>query len=92
MSAELPETVTVPETVLWQEVGDEIVLLDVHEGEYRSLNDVGSAMWRALEQCPDVAAAYGQLCDLYDVDPNVLRADLAAFIARLVERELLRIP
>jgi Coenzyme PQQ synthesis protein D (PqqD) len=92
MSAELPETVSIPETVLWQEVGDEIVLLDVHEGEYRSLNDVGSAMWRALEQCPDVAAAYSQLCDLYEVDPDVLRADLAAFIARLVEREMLHIP
>jgi hypothetical protein len=92
MSADLPETVSVPDTVLWQEVGDEIVLLDLHEGEYRSLNDVGSAMWRALEQSPDVATAHSHLCDLYEVDPDVLRADLAAFIERLVEREMLRIP
>ncbi|HET7047223.1 MAG TPA: PqqD family protein [Solirubrobacteraceae bacterium] len=92
MSAELPETVSIPETVLWQEVGGEIVLLDVHEGEYRSLNDVGSEMWKALEQCRDVAAAHSRLCGLYDVDPDVLRADLAGFIARLVERQMLRIP
>jgi hypothetical protein len=92
MSAELPETVTVPDTVLWQEVGEEIVLLDLHEGEYRSLNDVGSAMWRALDQSPDVAAAHAHLCDVYEVEPEVLRADLAAFIERLVERGMLRIP
>lgn len=41
MSAELPETFSIPETVLWQEVGDEIVLLEVHEGEYRSLQRRG---------------------------------------------------
>jgi hypothetical protein len=92
MSAELPETVSVPETVLWQEVGGEVVLLDLQAGHYRSLNDVGSAMWQAIEQSPDVAAAHSQLCDMYDVDPDALRADLARFITNLVDLELLRIP
>jgi hypothetical protein len=39
-----------------------------------------------------VAAAHAHLCDVYEVEPDVLRADLAAFIERLVERGMLRIP
>jgi hypothetical protein len=90
MSVTLPETVRIPETVLWQEVGEEIVILDLRGNRYRSLNDVGSAMWRTLDECRDVASAHAQLCERYEVDPEVLREDLGSFIARLVELELLR--
>jgi len=90
MNSELPVTVTVPDTVLWQQIGDETVLLDLAAGYYRSLNDVASEMWRALGECPDVASAHAQLCDLYDVDPERLRRDLVSFIGRLTELELLR--
>ena len=92
MSVTRAETVSIPDTILWQEIGEEIVILDLDAGRYRSLNDVGSAMWRALDECPDVAAAHAQLCERYEVDPEVLREDLAAFVERLVELELLRSP
>jgi hypothetical protein len=92
VSSELPTTVSVPESVLWQEVGDEIVLLDVSGGEYHGLNDVGSRIWRALDEQSDVAAAYEQLCETYEVDPDVLREDLDEFIKRLVGMGLLSVP
>ena len=89
VSSELPTTVTIPESVLWQEVGDEIVLLDVEGGEYHGLNDVGSMIWRALEEYPDVPSAYEHLCATYEVDPDALLKDLDEFIKRLVEMGLL---
>jgi hypothetical protein len=92
MGRELPTTVSVPDSVLWQQVGDEIVLLDVDGGEYHSLNDVGSSIWRALDGHEDVTSAYEQLCETYEVDPEVLRSDLDGFIKRLVGMGLLRVP
>jgi hypothetical protein len=92
VTIELPVTVTIPESVLWQEVGDEIVLLDIEAGEYHSLNDVGSTIWRTLEQHPDVRSAYEHLCGTYEVDHGVLRTDLDEFIKRLVEMGLLSVP
>lgn len=91
VSEELPTAVTIPESVLWQEVGDEVVLLDVSGGEYHGLNDVGSRIWRALEEHQDVNSAYERLCGIYEVDPDLLRKDLDEFIKRLVEMGLLSV-
>lgn len=90
--SELPTSVSIPDSVLWQEVGDEIVLLDVEGGEYHGLNDVGSRIWRALEEHSDVGSAYEHLCGTYEVDPGVLRKDLGEFIERLVGMGLLSVP
>jgi hypothetical protein len=92
VGSELPTTVSIPNAVLWQEVGDEIVLLDVEGGEYHGLNEVGSRIWRALEEHPDVSSAYEHLCGTYEVDPDVLRNDLDEFIKRLVGMGLLSVP
>jgi hypothetical protein len=92
MSSDLPATVTIPKRVAWQQVGDEVVLLDISDGEYYNLNDVGARMWRALDESPDVAAAYALLCDLYEVDAETLRNDLGAFIGEFVEKGLLTKP
>ena len=74
---------------MWQQVSDEVVLLDLRRSEYFGLNDVGSRMWIALEEAGDVAGAYERLCELYEVQPETLRADLAGFVERLVELGLL---
>jgi Coenzyme PQQ synthesis protein D (PqqD) len=44
-----------------------------------------------LQECPDVSSACSRLCEMYDVDDQTLREDLAAFIERLVARGLLRV-
>jgi Coenzyme PQQ synthesis protein D (PqqD) len=87
--SELPQTVSIPPDVLWQQVDGEVVVLDAAAGEYRGLNDVGSQMWLVLEAAPDVATACTRLCELYEVDEETLRRDLAAFIEQLVTSGML---
>ena len=62
------------------------MLLNIDSSEYHNLNDVGSRMWQALEESPDVATAYVVLCDTYEVDADKLRDDLGAFIRELIDR------
>jgi hypothetical protein len=49
-------------------------------------------MWKVLEASPDVATAYAQLSETYDVDQQTLRDDLDAFVKRLVALGLLATP
>jgi hypothetical protein len=83
--------VNVPETVVWQDVGGEIVLLELKAGEYYRLNEVGSEMWRALYDHSDVADAYERLREMYEpaVAGENLRADLVEFVERLIGARLL---
>jgi Coenzyme PQQ synthesis protein D (PqqD) len=90
VSTEPPASVRVPESVLWQEVDGQIVLLDLDSDTYHAFNDVGSRMWRALDESGDTNAAFEQLRETYEVDETVLRRDLLRFVDRLVESGLLR--
>ncbi len=79
----------VPEHILSQEVQGELVLLDLRTGSYYGLNEVGSHIWSLLLQqkgLDDIVEALGQA---YDVSSDRLRADVTAFIQRLVDFGLL---
>jgi len=89
MTADLPGTVRVPEDVLWQQVEDGVILLDLGSGEYHALNETGSRMWIVLAEADDVASALEQLRATYDADDAILARDLAAFIGELTDSRLL---
>ena len=88
---QLPKSVEVPAEVVWQRVEDQVVLLELSDGEYFALDDVGSHMWELLQDCEDVQALPGQLERIYDADEETLRRDLAELIGKLVDADLLRV-
>ena len=69
--------------VLTQEVEGEMVLLDLEGGQYYVLDDVGTRMWRLLEEHGDVDAIVRTMLDEFDVDEARLRADVDALVAKL---------
>ncbi len=83
--------VAIPDTVMVNELGREGVLLDLSNGEYFSLDEVGMDMWRAFVRCGDIAAAHGELLGGYAVDSATLRRDMEAFARTLAARNLVRV-
>lgn len=81
--------VTAPDSVLIRELAGEAVLLDLDSGAYFGLDDVGTHMWGVLTTSPSIEAAYTALLEQYDVAPEVLEADLRAWIGQLVDQGLL---
>ena len=81
----------ISESVACAELGDEVVLLNVETGIYFGLDAVGADMWRLLTE----GAAEGDIVDRllaeYDVEPDRLRADLAAVLDALEAKGLARI-
>jgi hypothetical protein len=80
----------VSESVLFRELQGEAVLLEIESGVYFGLNEIGSRIWNLLVAHGDLERVLTDLLDEYDVSEKRLRADLEAFLAILVERQLVR--
>lgn len=83
--------VQVPEHVLTRELDGELVILDLQSEAYLGLDEVGTRIWQLLGSCASIAAAYEQLLEEYNVEPEVLRADLTALLEELCERGLVEL-
>ena len=80
--------------VVFRSVSDGAVLLHMGQEVYFGLNAVGSLVWQNLPPvCSDFDALCGRLHLSYpDADLNVLRSDVAALLAELLESDLLVAP
>ena len=87
----LSTRVSIPDEVLFKDLGDEAVILELSTGQYYGLDEVGSRMWRQLREHGEVGAAYRALRDEYRVAADELRRDLLEFVDRLASRKLLEL-
>jgi hypothetical protein len=90
MSDSFPETVVIGDAVLYQELEDEVVLLNMSNQQYYGLNDVGAEMWKCLMESGNLAAAGDRLSTSYEVEPTVIRADLEGLVRDLLAAGLLK--
>lgn len=87
-------TISISENVLHQQLGDvegEIVLLDMQNGGYFGLNDVGSRIWCLIQEGNPVGSIIDALTKEYDAPEQELRADLEQFLTELGERGLIQV-
>jgi len=91
MSVEFASRVSVPPNVLVRKLEEESVLLNLDSERYYGLDEVGTRMLDALCDSDSMEAAYLQLVDEYDVDPQTLRDDLRVLAETLVNQGLLQV-
>jgi hypothetical protein len=90
-SVTLSSRVTVSEDVLMQEVGDEVVLLDLASERYFGLDPVGTRAWQLLPECPSLDAVHQQLCDEFEAAPELIGNDLLSLVHQLSEAGLVTV-
>jgi hypothetical protein len=83
------ERFEIAEAVLYQDIEQEIVLLNMQNQRYYGLYDIGAEMWRLLLECGDIESAARKMETRYDVDGKKVRADIRSFANDLVEAGLL---
>jgi hypothetical protein len=81
--------VRVPEHVVYRDFAEQTVALNLQTGRYHGLNPTAAAMVDALREAPNVAAAAERLGPEWDVEPDVLLADLLELCEGLEGRGLL---
>ena len=83
--------ISIPESVLIQNLEDESVLLNLDSEQYFGLDDVGTSMWEVLKETESVETAYEKLLTMYEVEPEQLRQDLDNLVKKLQEHGLVEI-
>jgi len=77
------------ESIIYQEVGEEALLLDGKTEEVFSLNAVARDIWLAVQRTNSLDAAVAEMTLLYKVDASILRRDAVALLKSIREAGLL---
>ena len=83
MPQALPKQMIVTESVLYQDIHGEAVLLSLEQEAYFGLDEVSHHMWKVLRASATLEEAYQSLLAEYEVDAETLRRDLGAFLKQL---------
>jgi hypothetical protein len=74
--------------VLMQELDGEAVLLNLNNGQYYGLDEVGYRMVQLLVSSGSFDTTYKTLLQEYEVDPKKLRSDLEKLLEDLIKNGL----
>ena len=80
-----------PAHVLVRYLDSESVLLNLETEQYFGLDQTGTRMWQLLTESPSIDWAYQELLEEFDVEPELLRANMTELLGKLVESGLLRV-
>jgi len=87
----LASQVTIAENVLAQEVGEEVVLLDLAHERYFGLDPVGTLVWRLLPDMANLKAVSDRLCEEFDGKQARIEEDLIDLVQKMLAAELIHL-
>jgi hypothetical protein len=87
----LDDRVEFPEDVIAQQVGEEMVLLDLEAGVYYGLDPVGRRIWELLTEHRRLRVVFETMVEEYDVTPEALQQDLLQLVQELQARGLTQV-
>ncbi len=88
MALSFNKRVTVPDNVIFRELEDEAVILNIDTDSYFGLDDIGTHIWTELTTSGSIQTAFENLKNAYDVSPDLLRRDLVELIEKLIAKGL----
>ena len=81
------------EDVVYTEVEDEIVMMDLDDGAYHGLNPVGTELWKLLAVQPMSLEAMGMyLQEKYGIEEHTALTDASAFVSAMLKQNFLIFP
>jgi Coenzyme PQQ synthesis protein D (PqqD) len=83
--------VVVSDATVFRELDGEAVLLNLNTGIYFGLNDVGTRMWRLMEQHGQLDTVRDAIVGEFDVATAIAERDLVALVVALQEKGLIQV-
>jgi Coenzyme PQQ synthesis protein D (PqqD) len=74
--------------IVWREVDDEVLILEMESGTYLNLNGAARLLWLALTDAVSVAGLGSHLVDTFGISSIQADADVRQFLADLSSRSL----
>jgi hypothetical protein len=76
------------EDVPWKVLDDIILILDLKEGDFFELDEVGGRIWKGLDGVQMIEDQAQALVDEYGIDIETARSDVIAFVSDLYAKGL----
>jgi len=76
---------------LTSSIHDEVVMMNVKQGSYYSLNPVASEIWELLDKHHTVPSLISELTKIYEVDPEVCESQLVEYLNELITEGLVEV-
>lgn len=70
-------------------IGEEVVLMDIHNGQYIGLNAIGSAIWEKLEQPVPIHQVVHALTEEYSVSMQLCEQETLLFLQKMMQHQML---
>ena len=83
--------ITIPKSVLFQKVGEEIVLLSLDSGVYFGLDPVGARIWELISEQKSLDEVAETIAAEYDAPRETIDGDLESLVKELQEKKLIAI-
>jgi hypothetical protein len=77
--------------VLFNQVDDDLVMMDVNSGNYFGINPVGAEIWNKMEEPVTIQEIINQLLAEYDIDEEICRRETLAFVQQTLERGFVKV-
>ena len=91
MTIELSSVATRNEAIVFTDLDDTIVMMDIDEGQYYELDPIGARIWALVEAPRPVAEICDALAGEYDVDPDTCRQDTLEFLQTASEHRIVQV-
>lgn len=75
--------------VVWRDVGDDLVVLELSTSTYLTLNGTARHIWESLAIGATIDVLIEMLVDRYQITEQRARTDAESFLSALSERDLL---
>ena len=82
------DRVAIKSTTLFRELDGETVLVDIDSGTYFGLDEVGTFIWNQIDEGVSIEDIPSRMTEVFEVEEDVARTDLDAFIQQLLEKGL----
>jgi len=79
------------EDIVASDIDDEKVMMSVEQGQYYSLDPIGSRVWELIEKPVKVSELIDALLPEYDVDRESCERDVLVFLEKLEEEGILNV-
>ena len=76
------------ERVIAKGVSESLVLLNLDNGEYYKLNEVGGRVWELCDGNKNVAEMVATICEEYEAPAEVIEADILDLLRDLVDEKM----
>jgi hypothetical protein len=91
MDISLQDTLRIRTDVVFRQLDEEAVLLNLKSGTYFGLNDVGARVWQLIAEQRTLSRVLDALVEEYDAEPHVLERDLLELSRQLCAKGLVEV-